>query len=184
MDGTLAGVEPFAADLAPSPLLESIPDALTASCRVRRPAIRRGWLDRTAGGRPGQRGADEYVEVSWANAIQIVASELDRVRSAYGNSAILGGSYGWSSTGRLHHAKTQLARLLNLLGGFTDQMHNYSYAAALALLPHVVGTASVVSGEATSWSALEAATELWVAFGSLRQEHAGRGGRHRGAHER
>ncbi len=105
--------------------------------------------------------------MSWANAIQIVASELDRVRSAYGNSAILGGSYGWSSAGRFHHAKTQLARLLNLLGGFTDQMHNYSYAAALALLPHVVGTASVVSGEATSWSALEAATELWVAFGGL-----------------
>ncbi|MGO8958746.1 MAG: molybdopterin-dependent oxidoreductase [Streptosporangiaceae bacterium] len=166
-EGALTGVEPFAADPEPSPLLQSIPDALTADCRVQQPAIRRGWLDGSAAGHRERRGADEFVEVSWPEAIEIVARELDRVRHEHGNAAILGGSYGWSSAGRFHHAKTQLARFLNCLGGFTDQLHNYSFAAALALLPHVVGTSAVVGGEATSWQSLEAATDLWVAFGGL-----------------
>ncbi len=165
--GVLTGVEPFAADPAPSPLLGSIPDALDADCRVRQPAVRRGWLDRNSEGRRDRRGADEFVEVSWPEAIALVAGELDRVRRDHGNAAILGGSYGWSSAGRFHHAKTQLARFLNCLGGFTDQRHNYSFAAALTLLPHVVGTASVVGGEATSWQALEGTAGMWVAFGGL-----------------
>lgn len=166
-DGEVTGVEPFAGDPAPSPLLGSVPDALTAACRVSQPSVRRGWLDQRAGGRRELRGADEFVEVSWAEATELVAGELGRVRRDHGNAAILGGSYGWSSAGRFHHAKTQLARFLNCLGGFTDQRQNYSYAAALTLLPHVVGTASVVSGQVTSWQALESETSLWVAFGGL-----------------
>jgi biotin/methionine sulfoxide reductase len=174
-DGRLTGVEPFPADPEPSPLLTSIPDALTADCRVRQPAVRRGWLEhvqgRAASSHPERRGADEFVEVPWPDAIALVAGELRRVREQHGNDAILGGSYGWSSAGRFHHAKTQLARFLNCFGGFTDQRHNYSFAAALALLPHVVGTASVVGGEVTSWSALHGETQLWVAFGGLPQKN-------------
>ncbi len=167
-DGKLTGVDPFAADPEPSPLLASIPDGLTADCRVRQPAVRRGWLNAGPGGRrPDLRGADEFVEVPWADAIGLVAAELDRVKAEHGNAAIFGGSYGWSSAGRFHHAKTQLARFLNCHGGYTDQLHNYSFAAALALLPHVVGTASVAGGQVTSWSALAASTELWIAFGGL-----------------
>ena len=174
-DGQLTGVEPFPTDPEPSPLLTSIPDALTADCRVRQPAVRRSWLEGVQAGapgsHPGRRGADEFVEVPWPDAIALVAGELRRVREQHGNDAILGGSYGWSSAGRFHHAKTQLARFLNCFGGFTDQKHNYSFAAALALLPHVVGTASVVGGEVTSWSALHGQTQLWVAFGGLPQKN-------------
>jgi biotin/methionine sulfoxide reductase len=130
--------------------------------------VRRGWLehrDRTA------RGNDEFVELSWPAAIELVAGELRRVAAEHGNAAIFGGSYGWSSAGRFHHAKTQLARFLNCIGGFTDQKHNYSFAAALALLPHVVGTASVVSGKVTSWNALAGHTQLWVCFGGLPEKN-------------
>src|SRR5215472_12890290 len=169
--GRLTGIEPFRDDPEPSPLLDSIPDGLNADCRVRQPAVRRGWLDRRSGGRTELRGADEFVEISWPEAVGLVAAELKRVKQGHGNPAILGGSYGWSSAGRFHHAKTQLARFLNCFGGFTDQRHNYSFAAALALLPHVVGTASVVGGEVTSWSALAGETQLWVAFGGLTQKN-------------
>jgi biotin/methionine sulfoxide reductase len=182
-DGQLAEVAPFPADPEPTPLLASVPDALTADCRVRQPAVRRGWLEqRAAGGARERRGADEFVEVSWPVAIDLVAGELRRVRAEHGNASICGGSYGWSSAGRFHHAKTQLARFLNCIGGFTDQRHNYSFAAALALLPHVVGTASVVGGQVTSWSALAGHTELWVCFGGLPQKNtqveAGGNGEH------
>lgn len=183
LDGQLVEVAPFPADPEPTPLLTSVPDALTADCRVRQPSVRRGWLEqRAAGGARERRGADEFVEVSWPAAIDLVAGELRRVRAEHGNAAICGGSYGWSSAGRFHHAKTQLARFLNCIGGFTDQRHNYSFAAALALLPHVVGTASVVGGQVTSWSALAGHTQLWVCFGGLPQKNtqveAGGNGEH------
>ena len=170
-DGRLTTVVPFPADPEPAPLLTSISDALTADCRVRQPAVRRGWLEDKDGHARARRGADEFIEVSWPEAIDLVAGELRRVREQHGNASIFGGSYGWSSAGRFHHAKTQLARFLNCIGGFTDQKHNYSFAAALALLPHVVGTASVVGGEVTSWSALAGHTQLWVCFGGLPQKN-------------
>lgn len=166
-EGRLAGVLPHRLDPHPSQLLESIPDALTAKCRIERPAIRRGWLEKGAGRRGPLRGADDFVEVPWDSALKFVAEELSRVRTEHGNAAIFGGSYGWSSAGRFHHAKTQLARFLNCFGGYTDQVHNYSFAAALALLPHIVGTSSVVNGEVTSWSGLVGATKLWLMFGGM-----------------
>ncbi len=42
------------------------------------------------------------------------SDELTRVKSAFGNRSIFAGSYGWSSAGRLHHAKSLLHRFMNL----------------------------------------------------------------------
>ena len=50
--------------------------------------------------------------------------------SGFGNTAILGGSYGWSSAGRVHHARSLLRRFLFLGGGCVDQVGNYSFGAA------------------------------------------------------
>lgn len=166
-DGHLVEARPHTTDNDPSPLLTSIPDALTSSLRVGAPAVRRSWLEHGPGARTDLRGAEEFVEVSWEQALDLVAGELDRVRTTYGNDAIFGGSYGWSSAGRFHHAKTQVNRFLNRIGGFTDQKHNYSFATALALLPHVVGDPAMVGGEVTTWSRLKDACTLWVAFGGL-----------------
>ena len=55
--------------------------------------------------------------VSWDEALDLIAGELARVRERYGNPAIFGGSYGWASAGRLHHARTRLHRFLWALGG-------------------------------------------------------------------
>ncbi len=45
----------------------------------------------------------------------LVSRELTRVKSGFGNRAIFAGSYGWSSAGRLHHAKSLLHRFMNAL---------------------------------------------------------------------
>ena len=58
----------------------------------------------------------------------------------------IGGSYGWSSAGRYHHARTQLHRFLGLGGGFTAQVTTYSYAAGMTLMPHILGTNEVLLG--------------------------------------
>ena len=86
--------------------------------------VRKSWLDDGPGGATDLRGAEAFVEVSWETALDLVAAELQRVKRQHGNASIFGGSYGWSSAGRFHHAKTQLQRFLNCHGGFTAQMHS------------------------------------------------------------
>jgi biotin/methionine sulfoxide reductase len=136
-NGRVIECEPFARDASPSPMLAAIPEMLHSPLRIARPAIREGWRE----GRP-RSGADRFYEVDWDEALDLVASELTRVRGAFGNTAIFGGSYGWSSAGRLHHARTLVRRFLFQGGGCVDQVGNYSWGAAQFLLPHVIGTFS------------------------------------------
>src|SRR5882757_1993808 len=55
-----------------------------------------------------------------------LAGELRRVVDTHGNEAIYGGSYGWASAGRFHHAQSQVHRFLKLAGGYTFSRHSYS----------------------------------------------------------
>jgi biotin/methionine sulfoxide reductase len=107
------------------------------------------------------------VPVDWDTALDLVAGELGRVRDRHGPASIFGGSYGWSSAGRFHHARTQVRRFLAAAGGFTDQVGNYSWGAAHAILPHILGDASAVSGSATDWSTIAAESDAVIAFGGL-----------------
>lgn len=60
-----------------------------------------------------RRGDDGFVAVSWDELTELLADELRRVIDAHGNQAIFGGSHGWSSAGRFHHAQSQVHRFLN-----------------------------------------------------------------------
>jgi biotin/methionine sulfoxide reductase len=164
-DGGIA-VVPHPADPAPSPLLGNVADAAHHRTRIRRPAVRRGWLE----GGPGpsdRRGAEPFVELDWDEALDLLAAELVRVRTEHGNEAVFAGSYGWASAGRFHHAQSQLHRFLNLYGGFTSSRNSYSLGASLVLLPHVVGDADAVLRAGSTWPTLVENTELIVAFGGI-----------------
>jgi len=168
-DGRLVRCEPFAADPDPSPLLDSIVPSVYSPTRIRAPMVRRGWLARRGDGDgDGQaRGRDEFVEVSWDAALDLVAGEIARVRDEHGPSGIFGGSYGWSSAGRLHHARSLIRRFHFHGGGCVDQVGNYSWGTAQFLLPHVIGTDRPLTGRVTAWPSLIAHTEVFVAFGGL-----------------
>ena len=161
-DGRVVGCEPFAHDPAPSPMLEAIPAMVHSPLRIARPAVRDGWRE----GRP-RSGADRFREVSWDEALALVAQELARVRQEHGPESIFGGSYGWSSAGRVHHARTLTRRFLFLGGGCVDQLGNYSWGAAQFFLPHVIGTFGPVNGEVTDWPSVIKHTRVIVAFGGL-----------------
>src|SRR6185295_8874599 len=100
------------------------------------PMVRQGWLEKGPGSSRG-RGREPFVAVSWDRALDLVAAELQRVRSEYGNEAIYGGSYGWASAGRFHHAQSQVHRFLNCIGGFTASVYTYSAGASAVILPRV-----------------------------------------------
>ena len=180
--GRFVRCEPFVHDQAPSPMLAAMPAMVYSPLRVARPAVRAGWLARREMSDRAQRGREPFVEVSWETALALVAGELARVRSAHGAEAIFGGSYGWSSAGRLHHARTLVRRFLFAGGGCVDQAGNYSWGAAQFLLPHVIGTYEPVSGRVTDWQSIVGHSQLIVAFGGLAlkngQVSSGGGGEH------
>jgi biotin/methionine sulfoxide reductase len=166
-DGRVVRCEPFALDPSPSPMLDAIPAMVHSPLRLARPAVREGWLkDRDRSDR-SRRGIERFVEIGWDEALRLVAGELARVRAEHGASGIFGGSYGWSSAGRLHHARTLVRRFLFAGGGCVDQVGNYSWGAAQFLLPHVIGTYEPVTGRVTDWASIVADTKLLVAFGGL-----------------
>ncbi|WP_207209491.1 molybdopterin-dependent oxidoreductase [Frigidibacter mobilis] len=142
------------------------PELVHSNRRIDRPHIRRGWLEGGAGPSVA-RGRDDYVPVEWDAALDLAAGEIARIHRDHGPASILGGSYGWSSAGRLHHARSQVRRFLAAAGGFTDQVGNYSWGAAAAILPHVLGSSAAVSHAATSWDSIAAHTDRVVAFGGL-----------------
>lgn len=166
--GRLTGMQPAEWDADPSPIGQSIPGAIDSPTRVRRPAVRRGFLDaKTRHSSRTQRGLEPFVEVPWDEALDLVAQELRRVKDEHGNRAIFGGSYGWSSAGRFHHAQSQLHRFLNGFGGYVYSKDSYSLGAGRVLLPHIVDGMDALLQNHTAWEVLAQHCELFVAFGGL-----------------
>lgn len=176
VDGRLQAMDPVEWDADPSPIGLSIPGAIDSATRIRRPAVRRSFLERfddhPALRDPHLRGNEAFVEVPWDVALDLVATELSRVKGEHGNKAIFGGSYGWGSAGRFHHAQSQLHRFLNSYGGYVYSVDSYSLGAGRVLMPHIVGNMDWLLAAHTSWRNLAEHCELFVAFGGLPLKNA------------
>ena len=157
----------FEQDCDPSPIGPGILDVQHGPMRVDAPMVRESWLTGGPGARTDLRGSDPFVEVSWEKVNELVAAELNRVRKTFGNASIFGGSYGWASAGRFHHAQSQLKRFLNCIGGFTRSKFTYSFAAAEAMVPHVLGSFRDYLDTCTSWDVIRDHTQLFVCFGGV-----------------
>ncbi|NKR68696.1 molybdopterin guanine dinucleotide-containing S/N-oxide reductase [Rhodococcus hoagii] len=166
VDGDVSAVHPYAGDADPSPILGNLPGSVRHRARITGPAVRRGWLESGPG--PSEvRGADEFVAVSWDELTELLARELRRIVARHGNRAIFGGSYGWASAGRFHHAQSQVHRFLNMLGGYTRSVHTYSLGATGVIMPRVVGTHWKLFARSTNWDVIAANTDLMVCFGGV-----------------
>lgn len=166
-DGRLVEARPWRDGGADPDMIGAWPRLVHSPLRIDRPHVRAGFLrhGEKAGG--AMRGREEMVAVDWETALNLVAAHLARVHDRYGPVSIFGGSYGWSSAGRFHHARSQVRRFLAAVGGFTDQISNYSWGAAHAVLPHILGSADAVSSAATDWRTIAAESDAVVAFGGL-----------------
>ncbi len=171
-DGDITAVRPWSGDSAPSPLLGNIPGSVRHRSRVARPAVRRGWLERGPG--PADRGRDQdYVQPGWDEVLDALAAEYARIVREHGNSAIYGGSYGWASAGRFHHAQSQLHRFLNCLGGYTRSVNSYSTGASEVFLPHVIAPEPVVTAFATTWDVIAEHTDVLLCVGGIPVKNTG-----------
>lgn len=162
----IMAVHPFAKDPDPSPIGQSL--KAVRKSRVARPSIRESWYRHGPGANPERRGQEPFVEVGWDEALDMAAAELDRVRSEFGNQAIFGGSYGWASAGRFHHALSQVHRFLNSIGGYTYSVDDYSIAAGHVITPHIFGFSfDDMVDEMPQFPDIAEHTELVVAFGGM-----------------
>lgn len=166
-DGRILGVEPFAADPDPSPVIHSVTEWAQPDRRVLRPMVRKGWLAAREGSDRSTRGSDEFTALPWDEALDLVAAEIARVARDHGNAAIFAGSYGWTSAGRFHHAPTLLKRMLNLVGGFTGHADTYSTAAGPVILRHVLGTDEACNGLSSTLDTVAEHTQTLVVFGAI-----------------
>ncbi len=171
-EGRVVALHDFEQDPDPSEIGHGIVDTLTAPSRITAPMVRESWLHHGPGACTDRRGKDAFVEVSWDEVTRLVADEIARVRDTHGAQAIFAGSYGWASAGRFHHAQSQMKRFLNCAGGFTRSLFTYSFAAAEAMIPHVLGSYRAFMNTTTGWRSVADAGELVVAFGGIPVKNA------------
>ena len=167
-DSRVVAIHPERHDTEPSPIGQSLLASQDAGCRIPRPSIRAGWLKRPGRSDGTQRGVEPFVAVPWDEALDMAADALRRVVAEHGNEATFGGSYGWASAGRFHHAQSQLHRFLSQLGGYTYSVQSYSTGTAQVIIPHVLGMASSkLMNEAPTIEDVLKNTRLVVSFGGI-----------------
>ncbi len=99
--------------------------------RLKYPLKRMHW--KPGGGRRELRGRDEWVRISWNEALDLVAGEIRRIKESYGNEAILLPAYLASGFGHW-----DVGRTLSLYGGFAQPWGSCS-PGAWALTGPVIG---------------------------------------------
>lgn len=168
-DGQLRGITAHDSDPAPSRISENFIGSIHGPLRIAQPMVRKGYLDGDGG---AKRGEDSFLPLDWAAANALVARDLGGIIAQHGNGAIFGGSYGWASAGRFHHAQSQIHRFLNLAGGYVRSVNTHSHAAAEVVLPHLIGNQDGLSAHQTPWELIVGHCELFVAFGGLAVKNA------------
>ncbi len=98
--------------------------------------------------RVGKRGEGQFERISWDEALDLMASELNRVKKTYGNSAILV-PYGTGSYNQTNGRQTA-ARLMNLYGGSLGFYNSYSWACISRATPYVYGT-GITGNQRQDW---------------------------------
>ena len=88
--------------------------------------------------RVGRRGEGKFVEITWDEALDTAASQMQRAKAKYGNQALFV-PYGTGSYNQLNGSHTA-RRLMNLFGGCLGIYNSYSWGAINIATPTVYGT--------------------------------------------
>ena len=93
--------------------------------------------------RVGKRGEGKFVRISWEEAFDTLAGEMQRIIKTYGNESIYlnygTGTLGGTMTRSWPPGKTLIARLMNCCGGYLNHYGDYSTAQIAAGLNYTYG---------------------------------------------
>ena len=172
-NGKIVALHPIPDDPSPSPIGDSLVDAVTHPNRIAQPMIRKGWLENGPQGPKSGRGNEPFVAVSWDRALDLAAAELDAGAHRLWQPIHL----RWflrleQRRGVFHHAQSQVHRFMNTIGGYTYSVDTYSVAAAQVILPHIIGTVSGLSSGHTTWPVIAEHSNLVVMFGGIPLKNA------------
>ncbi|WGY02893.1 molybdopterin-dependent oxidoreductase [Nocardioides sp. QY071] len=179
VDGRPVRSRALAGDEGSAGVADGLHEVLDHDLRIRRPHVRKGWLERGPRHRDNRRGAEPFVPVEWDEVYDLISGELTRVRRTHGDAAVFGGSYGWSSAGRFHHAQSQIHRFLAVDGGYTSSRNSYSVGAQEVVLPHVIGGNGMAMFDWNpSWREIAEHAQVVLAFGGapLKNTQVNQGG--------
>ena len=98
--------------------------------------------------RTGKRGEGKFERITWDEALDTIAAEFRRIRSAHGNQAFYV-PYGTGSYNQMNGRQTA-ERLMNLFGGSLGYYNSYSWACIAAATPTVYGT-GVTGNQRQDW---------------------------------
>jgi molybdopterin guanine dinucleotide-containing S/N-oxide reductase-like protein len=115
-------LEPAMKTLIP-PLSLGYKNRVYSPNRILYPLKRVDW-DPNGDRHPENRGKSGYVRISWNEALDIIVSEMKRIKEKYGAEAIFSQSDGHAETKTVHSAHGCHRKLLRLFGGFTLQTRN------------------------------------------------------------
>lgn len=126
----------------------------TADCPHTKACLRgltqRHWLDHPERlqyplKRMGPRGEGRFQRISWEEALSVIAAEMNRIKTAYGNEAIYlnygTGVYGQISQSWINgDGQGALPRFFNMFGGYLGYYNTYSAACFSTAAPYTYGT--------------------------------------------
>jgi trimethylamine-N-oxide reductase (cytochrome c) len=165
-NGKFVKALPFDKDPHPvMPMIEATPSLVYSPSRVMYPMVRKGFLEKGPKSDTAERGTNAFVRVSWDQALDLVARELKRVKAEFGPEAFYVGDLGWKSSGRMQNPRAALAALMNLHGGYSAPLGDYSTGAAQAIMPRVMGNLEVYAPQ-SAWPGTVAACEFLVVWGA------------------
>lgn len=127
-------IVPFECDEAPTNLIHNYLSRINHATRIKNPCVRKGFLDGT-----GVRGSDEFIEITWDEAINLVSNNLKKYYEKYGSSSIYAESYEWGGVGKISWGRACVQRLINVLGGGVFELGDYSTGAGIVIIPHIFG---------------------------------------------
>ncbi len=76
-DGVLVGIQPFANDPQPTPMVNALPSAVYHESRITQPMVRKGFLAQGVESDRTGRGVEPFVPVSWDEALDLIAASCN-----------------------------------------------------------------------------------------------------------
>ena len=143
-DGKLVDVtSQLDSDANPTLLIKGVIDRVTTNSRVKYPCVRKSYLEGKDAG--DLRGKEEFVRVSWDDALDLAANAIKKAQKKNGNKALYNASYGgWSHPGGFK-PNVLAGRFFNQIGGAVITAGEYSNGAAGPTNPVIVGDMEVYS---------------------------------------